>query len=94
MKKIYISGGITGVENYEVNFKNAEIALEYAGFQPVNPVELKHDHDQSYGEFMKVDLKALIECDGILMLEGWESSPGAKIEKMVADFCGIEEVSI
>lgn len=90
MKKVYISGGITGVENYEQHFKDAEDMLKMEGFKPVNPVTLEHNHDQSWEQFMKVDLKALLDCDMIFMLENWGESNGANIERSVAKICGIE----
>lgn len=32
----------------------------------------------------------LTDCDGILMLRGWEQSKGAKLEFDVATSCGLE----
>ena len=88
--KIYISGAITGVKNYRHNFKVAEIAMQYAGHEVINPCDLPHEHNQSYEEFMTEDLKALLECDTILMLKGWEESRGATLEYNVAGMCGLE----
>jgi len=39
---------------------------------------------------MKEDLKALLDCDGIYMLRGWEQSKGAKIEYELAMNLGIK----
>ena len=39
---------------------------------------------------MKEDLKALKDCTHIALLEGWDSSKGAKREKAEAEKLGLE----
>lgn len=39
---------------------------------------------------IKRDLKALQTCDAIYLLDGWEDSKGAKAEKSVAEWLGLE----
>lgn len=39
---------------------------------------------------MKEDIRALLECDNIYMLDKWETSKGAVIEHAVALSCGIK----
>ena len=41
-------------------------------------------------ERMRADIHILTDCDGILMLRGWEQSKGAKLEFDVATSCGLE----
>lgn len=85
MEKIYISGKITGLDNYAELFKNAQNLLIEQGYEVINPVELDHTgHDQSWESFMKVDLKALINCDSIFMLKNWNKSKGAIVEYHLA----------
>jgi hypothetical protein len=92
--KIYISGKITGLDLQEAEnlFNEAETMLlkrEYC--EVVNPMKLDHSkHDQTWESFMMVDLKALIDCDGIYMLENWESSKGARIEHQLAEQLGLK----
>ena len=90
--KVYISGAITGVPNYRELFKIEEVKLRYAGHEVINPCDLPHEHDQSYKKFMKEDLKALLECDAIYMLHGWEGSKGAILEYNVAVMCGLNVI--
>jgi hypothetical protein len=81
MAKIYISGMISGIEEEAPRlFENAEIQIKNAGFEPVNPMKLKHDHDKTWESYMKEDLKALFDCDGIFVLGNWIDSKGARIE--------------
>lgn len=39
--------------------------------------------------FMRADLQALLGCDEILMLDGWQASRGANVEKTVAEAIGL-----
>lgn len=45
--------------------------------------------EHAYGCFMRADLAALLTCDLIVMLPGWEASRGAKAELAVAEICGM-----
>lgn len=40
--------------------------------------------EPTYFEYMKVDIKAMLECDAVLMLPGWIFSKGAMIEWIIA----------
>jgi nucleoside 2-deoxyribosyltransferase len=91
MKKIYISGKISGVEKSAIqHFKHAENELRTKGFEVVNPMELPHDHDKSWTSYLREDIKALADCDVIFMLANWTNSKGAKIEWELAQNLGLE----
>jgi len=94
-KKVYISGKITGLDYEEVErrFNNAQIVLECAGLQPVNPLRVCEGMDvekHSWTEFMMADIKALFECRFIYMLSNWGSSKGARVEYAIAQAMGIK----
>jgi hypothetical protein len=40
--------------------------------------------------YMKYDIKAMLTCDGIYMIRGWHTSPGARLEQFVAASCGLK----
>jgi nucleoside 2-deoxyribosyltransferase len=83
--KIYISGQITGIENQaSAIFEAAESFLRAKGFEPTNPMKLDHNHDQNWESFMRVDIAALMQCDGIYMLDNHTKSAGAKLELHIA----------
>lgn len=83
--KIYISGKISGIENEALQlFEEAEEYLCANGYEPVNPMKLLHDHDKTWESYMREDLKAMLDCEGVFMLKNWESSTGAKIEHGLA----------
>ena len=87
--KVYISGSITGDADYMQTFQRAEEHLTDQGYEVINPINLPHNHGKSYSEYMKEDIKALLLCDSIYMIPGWNNSPGAQFELQVANMCGI-----
>lgn len=97
MKTIYLSGKMTGLAEsvYRENFRKGELFYRACGFEVVNPcnlsdIVLKRKPDATYEDFMAEDLRALRSCTHIALLEGWESSPGAKREKAKAERLGLE----
>lgn len=93
MKKIYISGKITGIEKEaETLFANAEKEVIQMGFLPVNPLTINHNHDKSWQSYMKEDVKALCDCDAIYMLSNWRDSNGATIELSIANHLELDVI--
>lgn len=86
MKKIYISGPISGLplETVYNNFTNAEAQLLEQGYEVVNPLNNGLPTNATWEEHMRADLRLLLDCDAIYMLEGWEKSRGARIEYALA----------
>lgn len=80
--KIYIAGKVTGEDQQEciTKFAAAKDLLEVMGFEAVNPLEVVGDWKASWPEAMKKCIKALMDCDGIYMLEDWRFSKGATFE--------------
>ena len=77
--RVYISGGISGYPDLNrPAFDAAQDALKGHGYEVVNPFEVTTSTD--WHTCMKDDIKALLSCDGVATLDGWERSRGAKIE--------------
>ena len=91
-EKVYISGAIEhlDLEERKKAFKEAELCLRSNLYEPINPFNNGVDVNADWREHMKVDIKNLLDCDYILMLEGWELSKGCKLEFDVATSCGIK----
>jgi len=87
-KKIYVSGKITGLDINEATkmFKDAagfvEKVMEEEAVNPMGLVE--QNDDWLWIDYMRVDIEALIYCDGIIMLPNWKESDGAKVEHELA----------
>ena len=92
MKNVYISGAIAHHDLRErmAAFSAAEERLKAMGLVPFNPFKNGLPQPGDWREHMRVDIKALLECDAIYMLRGWEMSKGCKLELDVASSCGIE----
>lgn len=82
MSKIYISGPITGTQDYMKNFDKAKKELKSVGFSVVNPAKVlsQMPADTEYEEYMDMAMMMLSMCDSIYMLKGWEKSTGANRE--------------
>jgi hypothetical protein len=86
-RTVYISGPITGIpEGNRPAFAAMAARLTAGGWRVINPHDLCDSHlILSWEEYMRQDLAALLTCTHIVMLEGWEQSRGARLEKLVAD---------
>jgi hypothetical protein len=97
MKVLYVSGPIRGRDDWtrEQNVRRAEeIALEVwaLGVVAIVPHVLTRFYGDSLPEqiWLRGDLELITRCDGVLLLEGWEHSTGARIEERFAREKGIE----
>lgn len=90
MKKIYISGKITGDPQYKEKFDYVAAVIEAAGYAPVNPTEVHLEDAATWGDYMRHDIKLLCDCDGVYMLNDWQESKGAKIEHQLAQDLGMK----
>lgn len=82
MRKIYISGPITGVapDVCRAAFAKAEEELRQQGFIPVNPLKNGLPATATWEQHIRRDLELLEGCEAVYMLDGWERSRGCKIE--------------
>ena len=85
-KKCYIAGKIGGldVEVFTKNFEQAKQEVAALGYEPVSPVDLPHNHGRTWAEYMREDLRAMLECEAVYALSNWRTSPGANIEVNLA----------
>lgn len=94
LKRVYISGPMTGLPDLNFPAFNAEAKrLRKLGYDVVNPAELCSS-SATWEECMKLDLTALLTCDILALLEGWQESRGAHLEMNVAHRVKIKIVLI
>ncbi|QEM40881.1 MAG: hypothetical protein [Phage AS32] len=73
--------------------------------EPVNPLEVEPCADPACGQgqkkddgtqlhawacYLRYDIIAMLNCEAILMLPGWQKSRGANFERDVAIKCGLQ----
>lgn len=90
--KIYLSGKITGDENYKAKFNAMTEKLKALGYAVFNPAILPDGFE--YEDYMKIDLCALSTCDGIFLLYDWQNSPGAIREYEAAKRLGLKVLTV
>lgn len=88
--KVYISGKITGrdIEEAKAHFERAEkylLGITELTYEPVNPFKISPYHpDKTWEDYMIDDIRELLDCTAIYMLQGWGDSQGARIEYAIA----------
>lgn len=98
-KLIYISGKITGDDNYRIKFAMAEKRLTRDGYSVLNPVEEADKLDRlhqvlgraapTWSEYMKKCILVIRDADEVYMLRDWQESRGARLEHYIASELGI-----
>lgn len=97
--KVYLSGAITGNENWREEFELAHHRVARAGFAVINPALIGDQLEKALGrrpeytEYMRADLVQLMQCDFIFFVNDWKRSLGAGLEDQVARSCGIKELT-
>ncbi|PRH37751.1 DUF4406 domain-containing protein [Burkholderia gladioli] len=88
--KLYLAGPMSGIA--ELNFpafRAEAVRLRSLGFEIVNPAEINADTTAAWLDCMRADIKQLVDCDGIALLDGWEGSRGAGVEHQLARGLGL-----
>lgn len=87
--KLYLAGPMRGYpDNNTPAFAAAAAELRAAGHEVWSP----HENDPvgaTMREYMRRDLPALLNQDAIVLLDGWNRSHGACVERHVADVVGL-----
>lgn len=91
--KLYVAGGMSGIKDLNFPAFHAETArLRALGFDVINPAEINNENPADaltmtpeqlishWRKCMRADITKLMECDGIVMLDGWTASKGATLE--------------
>ena len=103
--KIYLSGPMTGYpdSNFPA-FHATAAALRAKGLDVVNPAEVEPgmpqpkedspDWKDFYNTCLRADIKALVDCQAIALMPGWEHSSGAHLELHIAHRVGLTVLNV
>lgn len=84
-ERIYIAGPMTGLPDFNFPAFNAmALHLRSLGFEALNPAELGMPNGLPWCTYMRPALGLLLRSDSVMLLNGWTSSKGAKLEWTVA----------
>ena len=91
-KKVYISLPISGydLDERKETALAMEVKLRRRGYDVFNPLGDHFQPGLTTNEYMKLDLKALLDCDVIMFMYGWNRSAGCHTELCVAMACGMD----
>jgi hypothetical protein len=104
LQRLYIAGPMTGHPDLNFPaFHAAAVEYRRRGAFVINPAEMNggdaeiaatakltaEQYHAHWVKCMKKDINALMTCDGIVMLSGWQKSRGAKLEHHIARNLGL-----
>lgn len=83
---LYLSGPMTGLPEFNFPAFNAAAKhLRMLGMTIINPAEMDDGNTSlPWGYYIRRDIKKLMECDGVVVLEGWQKSKGCNVELTIA----------
>lgn len=93
-RRVYIAGPISEIADCNRQaFELAASRLREEGYVVVNPLEIAAAlpfDGPIWADYMRADLHAMLDCDAIFLLPGWQASRGALLEYRVAEALGME----
>lgn len=93
--KLYLAGPMTGWADFNHPAFTATAAkLRAADFAVVSPTDNGLPKDALWSKHMRADIPLLLACDGVALMDGWEDSKGAQLERHIAMSCGIWVMSV
>ena len=107
-KHAFVSGPITGKPNFNAELFDAAEALLYelgaaTVWTPISLTPLYGHDEQTHEGYILLNLHPLTAfyrdkgevrrgVDCVVMLPGWQDSEGARVERVVAEACGIDVI--
>lgn len=93
---LYLAGPMTGLPRWNFDtFGKAARVLRSAGFGVLSPAErmveagFSPDDPRAEGFDLRAvlaeDIAAVLACDGVALIDGWDASPGAVVEVLTAE---------
>jgi len=86
----YISGPMQGYPDFNVHaFRAATFYLRENGHLVISPHEISLEvrgdvPEPTWHDYLRADIRAMMSCNAIVLLEGWSMSKGSRLELTVA----------
>jgi hypothetical protein len=89
--KVYLSGPMTGLPDFNHPKFNAEASrLRGEGYEVLNPAENDNgSQDKTRAFYIRLDMNSVLNSDAVLVLPGWQTSAGARLEVEMARQLGL-----
>lgn len=89
--RVYIAGPMTGLPEFNFPAFNAMAeVLRADGWHVENPAEHGHVDGAEWADYLRYDISRLSTCSAMMLLPGWSSSRGARLEVSIARELGHE----
>jgi hypothetical protein len=76
---------MTGIAGHNFPaFNEATAELETLGFVVENPAQKGVIAGWEWTDYLRYDLKSMLDCEAVVTLPGWRASRGARLEVRVA----------
>ena len=90
MKRIYLAGKMSGLPDFNYPAFRAEaVRLRALGYTVENPADNPEPACGTWLGYMRTAVAQLATCDAIALLDGWQDSRGACVERTLADGLGL-----
>lgn len=82
-KRVYVAGPMSGIDHYNrTAFEAAARQLNGQGYDAITPFDALTTDD--WHEGMRADIRAMLQCEEVFVLPGWQKSKGASLEIQIA----------
>lgn len=90
MPKLYLAGPMTGYAGHNFPaFRDAERNLIAAGHVVLSPAANPYGQ-APWADYLRRDLRMVLDADAVAVLPGWETSRGARLEVRTAQALGMD----
>lgn len=91
MTRYYLSGPMSGYpQGNRPQFEICARLLRERGYEICNPIEFDESPGLPWSDYLRKDIRALMDCQGVITLPGWQESRGASLEVHIAHALGMQ----
>mgnify|MGYP000078277595 CR=1 FL=1 len=92
---LYLSGPMSGIPDFNFPaFQAAAAHLRAQGYTVINPAEFGEGDGLAWSDYLRKDIRALMDCATIVLLPGWGASKGARLEEHIARELGMAVLTL